>query len=242
MDKIISFSLWGDKRKYVIGALANAKLAHGLFPEWRCRFYCADNVPLKIIQELRLEDAQVIIKHSSIGYVGTLWRFEVADDPNVKRFISRDSDSRLTPRDAAMVKEWEESGEPAHIIRDDEGHCIFMPAGTFGIVNGFLPGYNELLESFWEEYQEGDAEYDSFHNAGRGRMFGIDQMFLSQKVWPLIKDHHLAHIDPLFPKLRFTGKEKDAPHLIRTPCMYDAPEPYVGMICKIEKEYDDYQY
>ena len=39
MTKIISFSLWGDKPQYVVGAIKNAELAKEIFPEWKCRFY-----------------------------------------------------------------------------------------------------------------------------------------------------------------------------------------------------------
>jgi len=32
--KIISFSLWGDKPMYTIGAIKNAKLAEEIYPGW----------------------------------------------------------------------------------------------------------------------------------------------------------------------------------------------------------------
>ena len=37
---------------------------------------------------------------------GMFWRFLVADDPSVDRFIVRDSDSRLNARDAFAVVDW----------------------------------------------------------------------------------------------------------------------------------------
>ncbi len=40
------------------------------------------------------------------GIAGMFWRFLVADDPQVDRFIVRDSDSRLNARDAYAVAEW----------------------------------------------------------------------------------------------------------------------------------------
>jgi hypothetical protein len=48
------------------------------------------------------------------GIAGMFWRFLVADDPSVDRFIVRDADSRLNPRDALAVAEWVRSGTALH--------------------------------------------------------------------------------------------------------------------------------
>ena len=45
MKKIISFSLWGDKAMYTVGAILNAQLAQEHFPEWTCVFYYDKTVP-----------------------------------------------------------------------------------------------------------------------------------------------------------------------------------------------------
>ena len=34
----IAFSLWGDNRRYLDGAVRNARLAPDMYPGWRCRF------------------------------------------------------------------------------------------------------------------------------------------------------------------------------------------------------------
>ena len=39
MKKIISFSLWGNSPKYLIGALKNADLAKEFYRDWECHFY-----------------------------------------------------------------------------------------------------------------------------------------------------------------------------------------------------------
>jgi hypothetical protein len=49
---------------------------------------------------------------------GMLWRFTVAADPTVDRFIVRDVDSRLNYRERLAVEEWIQSGRPIHIMRD----------------------------------------------------------------------------------------------------------------------------
>jgi hypothetical protein len=239
--KIISYSLWGDKRQYCVGALANAKMAGDLFPCWICRFYCADDVPPKIIQDLRLEGAEIIRKPTSLGFMGLFWRMEVADDLDVERFIVRDCDSRPTPRDAACVKEWEDSSESAHIIRDCESHGVVMLGATWGMKTSVLRDLDlsmiELMREYWDPekptYEQNKFEFE------KGLGYGVDQHFLSLKIWPLIREHHLAHDE----HFKFTGKEKPFP--IKREYLKDmskAKEPYIGQVCNIEKEYDDYIY
>ena len=73
------------------------------------------------------------------------WRFLPLEDPTVERFIARDCDSRLTPRDKAAVDAWVESGkkfhvvcmccvDPAHLIlgqvRDHPSHSNYPMSGA----------------------------------------------------------------------------------------------------------------
>jgi hypothetical protein len=43
--KVLSFSLWGAKAPYTVGAIRNAELALAVYPGWVCRFYCGTSVP-----------------------------------------------------------------------------------------------------------------------------------------------------------------------------------------------------
>ena len=52
MTKIISFSLWGNDKKYTFGALKNADLASTIYPGWTCRFYIGKSVPSSIISDI----------------------------------------------------------------------------------------------------------------------------------------------------------------------------------------------
>lgn len=239
--KIISFSLWGQQRGYLCGALANAKLAQELFPEWRCRFYTAANTPKRIVDDLRSLGAEIVIKPEPLGYIGLFWRFEVVyDDPEVERFIVRDTDSRLTPRDAAMVKEWENSKLPGHIIRDCESHCAWMLGATWGLCPAFMPDFRERIADFWEEWCEGETEKG--YESKRGKFFGVDQEFLSRKIFPVIRDHHIAHIQD-YSQLKFTGKEIIvAPPNRKQGETNLTAEPYVGMTCNLESCYDNYEF
>ena len=99
--------------KYVNGALRNAELAAAFFPGWVPRFYCGSDVPRAILRQLEELGAELVMMQGSGGtgssaaprgnIAGMFWRFLVADDSTVHRFIVRDSDSRLNPRDRLAV-------------------------------------------------------------------------------------------------------------------------------------------
>ena len=108
--KIISFSIWGNKLKYIKGALENIECQQKYYPDWKCRFYVDKTVPEDTVKEL-LKNSEVIYMTNSDGNYGLFWRFEPLKDITINRFIVRDVDSRLNPREAAAVKEWEESGK-----------------------------------------------------------------------------------------------------------------------------------
>ena len=108
---MISYGLYGSNPKYTVGAIRNAELAPHIFPGWVVRFYVAKNVDASVIKQLEALGAELIyMSPTSDKIAGMFWRFMVADDPSVDRFIVRDTDSRLNPRDRFAVEEWITSG------------------------------------------------------------------------------------------------------------------------------------
>ena len=93
--KIISFSLWGDNPKYLIGALDNIRLQKIFYPSWKCRFYVHNSVPDKFVDNIIKDGGEVIKKSGDLGIAmdkpGMFWRFEVIKDENIERFIVRDA-------------------------------------------------------------------------------------------------------------------------------------------------------
>ena len=73
MKRIIAYSLWGDDPKYTLGAIANVQGARKIFPEWITRFYCGMSVPKNIIEQLRGNGAEVVLKDESSSFFGTFW-------------------------------------------------------------------------------------------------------------------------------------------------------------------------
>jgi hypothetical protein len=98
--RVISFGLYGGKPKYTTGAIRNAELAKDYFPGWVCRFYVTSDVPLPVLEKLKSLGSEILNIPPGKGYIsGMFWRFLVAADDSVDRYIIRDADSRLNARD-----------------------------------------------------------------------------------------------------------------------------------------------
>lgn len=181
---IISFSLWGNQAKYLDGAVQNARLANDIYPGWCCRFYIDESVPVATKSRLRDYGAQIVeMPQAEQAFDGLFWRFLVADDPNVDRFIIRDCDAIINIRERAAVDLWCQSTKHFHAMRDFYTHTELILAGMWGGIAGVLPNISKLAQAFKTTLQL------------RTRI--IDQLFLRQEIWPRIKNHLLIH-DSIF--------------------------------------------
>jgi protein O-GlcNAc transferase len=186
MKKIISFSLWGDKPIYNIGAIRNAEIAKVIYPDWICRFYVGKSTPIETINELRNFDNTEIIQMDEQGdWTGMFWRFYPASEEDVKVMISRDCDSRLSKREVMAVNEWINSDKDFHIMRDHPHHNIEILGGMWGVKNNLL--YN--MKSLINDYLKGD-------------FWQVDQNFLKEIIYPIIKGNVMVH-DEFFSKIPF---------------------------------------
>ena len=181
MTKIIAFSLWGSTPKYTIGAIRNAELAKEIYPGWTCRFYVGNDVPSDIVETLRENDAE-IVEFGESGWNGMFWRFFAADNHDGV-MISRDTDSRLGPREKAAVDDWLASDKDFHIMRDHLYHRTEILGGMWGVRNGLLRDIRRMIVN----YNTGDFD----------NKYQVDQNFLREIIWPLVKDKSCVH-DPYF--------------------------------------------
>jgi len=187
MKKIISFAIWGKNPKYTLSALKNVDLANEIYPGWTCRFYVDDTVPIDLINKLK-DDAEVVMMPRSDGYYGMFWRFLPLDDLDVERFIVRDTDSRLNIRERVAVKEWEESEKCFHLMRDNVMHNVVpICGGMWGATSEFRPNYMNLLNEWLSKNTH------RLFTHPRGKYFYMDQIFLAERIWPLIINNHIAH-------------------------------------------------
>lgn len=126
------------------------------------------------------------------------------DDPSIERFLVRDTDSKFTSREVDMVHEWEESGKPFHIIRDNPSHNVPILGGTWGAIPGCIPQFRERM-AWWLSNVKPDERNP------RGLFHGTDQIFLAGVAWPFIEKNHLAHVQAGCDSLKFTGNEIEVP-------------------------------
>jgi hypothetical protein len=191
MKKVISFSLWGDNPKYTIGAVKNAQLAKQIYPGWLCRFYIGDDVPKEIIDDLMSLHTE-IINMGGTGWNGMFWRFFAADSDDI--VLSRDTDSRLNNREKEAVEEWLSSDKDFHIMRDHPYHRTEILGGMWGVRNGLLFGIKDMIASYnTREY------YNKYQ---------VDQNFLREVVYPIVKDKAMVH-DEFFEKKPFPTQRVD---------------------------------
>jgi hypothetical protein len=184
VTKIISFSLWGQDPKYTVGAIRNSELSKEIYPGWECHFYIGDGVPRDVIDTLSHDNPVVIMDGS--GWNATFWRFLSAEKADV--FISRDTDSRLNPREKAAVNEWLASDKDFHIMRDHPYHKTEILAGMWGCRNGILKGIRDMIFNY--DMGSYDQTYQN------------DQNFLRDVIYPIVKDNSMVH-DEFFEKKPF---------------------------------------
>ena len=177
MKKVICFSLWGDNPRYTIGAIRNAELAKLIYPDWVCRYYVGSCVSDKIISQLKSFDNVEIITMGIKGdWTGMFWRFVAAADNDVDVMLSRDTDSRLTLREKYAVDEWLSGQLSFHIMRDHPYHSTEILGGMWGVRGNLLNGINDLI-----------------NNYVKGDFWQVDQNFLREKIWPIVKEDSFMH-------------------------------------------------
>ncbi len=179
LRQVVSFSLWGANPRYLRGALDNAVQAPAVYPGWTLRYYVDDTVPADIRAALGTLGAEVVMEPPGQGLRQRLtWRFKVANDPQVGRFLVRDVDAVINPREAWAVAQWIASDRWFHTMRDWWTHTDLMLAGLWGGVAGVLPDLSQMLLRYRSKTMETPH---------------IDQIFLRDEVWPLIRAHCLVH-------------------------------------------------
>ena len=181
--KVISFSVYGDRSVYLIGAEKNIDIAKKIYPDWICRFYCEKNISnLETLKRLADEGkCEVVVP--DVPIFPMYWRYFAADDKNVSAVIFRDTDSLINFREQSAVNDWIASDKTMHTMHDcDAGHWSPVMGGMCGLK---LPINFEMFK-----------EIDSWSKNLRNHNFNYsdDQSFLSQKVLPLFEnsliDHH----------------------------------------------------
>ena len=186
MEKIISFSLYGNNSIYCNGAIENAKLIPKIYgDDWKIIFYIRD-VPEKVINELKELNCHIIDMNNSDIKNGRLHRFLSINENNI--VMIRDCDSIVTIREKMMVNEFLNSGKRMHIIRDHPNHKEHVLACSFGF-NRSKINVKEYI------YRSGIKDNTNYI---------MDQVFLAKFIYPLFKKDMLIHDN-----FNYFNREKD---------------------------------
>jgi hypothetical protein len=179
MNKIFSFSLYGSKIIYLEGAINNAKLVGSLFPNFKCRFYIDNTVPIKYRKLLIEESNNEVVDMTGSTIPKMMWRFLPADDKNVELFLSRDVDSRVNFREKKIIEEWVCNSEKRYlIIKDHPSH--YSPSilgGLWGMKNKFTFNMEGLIK-----------KWCTSNNINKLENYNDDQIFLDNMIFPLTLD------------------------------------------------------
>lgn len=181
--KIISFSMYGYSSRYIDGAIENAKLQPKIYPGWKCRFYYDNTIKEEVIKQLNDLGAETIYcSGSCTDNDRKIWRFLVAGDPDVERFICRDADSRINLREKECVDKWIETNYKFHLIKDHPAHNnnqFPFFAGMWGGTRNAVPKMREYIEEWFS-----NGHPDTYWN---------DAEFLNTYIVPLAIGNLLLH-------------------------------------------------
>ena len=168
------------------GMLRYTQLVPIIFTGWRVRVYVQDpdatpsmpRIVRVIIRKLQNMDIEVVKlgNDTTTSLPASLWRFLIADDVGVERFVVRDANTRPGEREQIVLDHWLKTDKPIHCIRDhpNHTHLAFVP-GLFGGIPGQL---RAILGR-------------SVRDLMRGHSSDVD--FLSTVIWPKVSGHCLCH-------------------------------------------------
>jgi hypothetical protein len=168
MRNYVSYSLFGNGDKYVLGAIENAKSVKSVYPGWTAIFYCGPSINADVVRSLKGYSAEVKRVQEAENSLSMLWRFRALFLPDAHRVIFRDTDSRLSIREARAVEEWRKSQRDLHIIRDHPNHMEAIMGGMWGAkaeklkrkTNLVFPGNVEVAYGIDQEILRRDVYRD----------------------------------------------------------------------------------
>ena len=177
MTKYVSFSCFGDKEIYLCGAIANAELVVRFYPDWTAVFYLDAQADLIAGDTLRDLGCKVFLRNTDQHGGGMFWRFGACELADAEAVIVRDTDSRITFREAIAVSEWLASGKSLHVMRDHPWHTNKIMGGMWGLQGA------QAFETFSSILQ----------SESKSQLYGEDQRFVSETVYPLFKRDVMVH-------------------------------------------------
>lgn len=197
MKKIISFSLYANLELYNLGAIENVPLIPKYYGNsWKGRFYVEKGAPaLPELKELakELDYVEVVEMSPEGGAKGMFWRFLAFGDPDAERIIIRDTDQRLSDKEAKAVAAWEQTDKKCHKMVENGGQAGLALMGcAFGLLGGLFPNIQNDIDEWLGRHHDMSLSHGKRRGGGQ-ILYGADQLFLKEVVWPVIEDSVLHH-------------------------------------------------
>jgi hypothetical protein len=177
---VVSFGMYAlnaEKLEYYTDRALLLRAAHEVFfPGWRMRIYYDEaSVPQANVERMSAAGIDMVkcgkSQNDIVGNIaGMFWRFYVANDLHVDRYMVRDLDSNLNWRERAAVDEWILSGIKFHLMRDTHDHATEILGGMWGGVKGAVPF---------------SVKERALANQHQASAKGGDQFFLTDHIWPV---------------------------------------------------------
>ncbi|CAG0918083.1 unnamed protein product, partial [Notodromas monacha] len=201
-QKILSFTLFGEKKRYIQGAALNVARVPRVYPGWNMRIY--HNIPegtrlCESICKLRSEngilqtcpiDERVLGPHL-MRAPKTLWRFFPIADSRVSVFASRDTDAFISEREAAAVSDWLSTNKTLHTMNDHRGHVWPILAGMWGAKLSNPRARADLLQLMREMLDYGSLGINYFKEADQTLLMAtVFNHFKGSKDWLNHASHH----------------------------------------------------
>jgi len=173
-----------------------AQSAAELYPGWRIRIY--HNISDDELDQLS-NMCQIYCRYPHVDFCNTnnlpvigdlnhrsqngmVWRFLPLGDPTVGKFLSRDLDSWILPREREAVREWENSNKlyQFHLIRDHPYHRVVMLGGLWGANN-------------YVNFSRAVTLREQIFSRKTPSCKGSDQKALLEIVWPVARHNAMIH-------------------------------------------------
>jgi hypothetical protein len=176
MEKIFSFSLYGNESKYIQSAIMNAiKIPEIFGKEWIIRFY-VKNVDINVVKKLKELGCHVVDMNNSHIKDGKFFRFLAIKENNI--VMIRDSDSVVSYREKMMMIDFFNSNKTLHLIRDHPNHKEHLMACSFGFNKSGISNIEEIINN------------SNLKDIDR---YNVDQFFLAKFIYPKYKNNMLIH-------------------------------------------------
>ena len=218
MKQVISYSLYGNQMRFLVGAIKNAELAQRFFPGFTVRYYYGRSVPRWVLSTLNIFPHVELIKvDEPEDNIARTWRFMACTDMGVDVVLSRDVDARLSLREAEAHQEFMDSQFGFHIIRDHPtGHGYLISAGMFAMKT---EKWGNLMHQLLTQHDFRDE-------------YMADQNFMTGMFYPHIAGDCLVHDEyynyqPSPPSEKRIIKRRRLSSMCHIGCALDENDVYV---------------